>query len=532
MLLKYLITLLSTACCVFSARHFLHMLQLESYQLEGFGHYLGRNRERILLGNVAVGVGFTVLRYLMGYFLQPVTESDPGKRELLAGLITIILFILVALFQAYRRFSEPAKKKLVMTKRAKRLGTAIVLVCLLACVVLTLLGVPACLAYAAVPYLVYLAQICEAPLEKRINAGFFNAAKAKLAERNDLLCIGITGSYGKTSTKFALRDILSVKYRVLATPSSFNTPMGVSTVINRDLKPEHQIFIAEMGARHVGEIRELCDLVHPTYGVITSIGPQHLETFGSIGNVASTKFELIESLPKDGIGFFASDGDLCDRLWQKCDKEKYRVAFDDVHKPYMSVTDLRADAEGSHFTLTCADGTWTRCHTKLLGRHNVQDIALAAAVARRIGLTMEEISRGIRRIQPVEHRKQLIPGVMTVIDDAFNSNPSGAEEALNVLSFFPGQRIIVTPGMVEQGDREEELNYRFGTQMKDKADVAILVGKRHTRPIREGLTESGFRPDRIYVCADLNEATELLRSIGKPGDTVLFENDLPDNYNE
>ena len=153
-------------------------------------------------------------------------------------------------------------------------------------------------------------------------------------------------------------------------------------------------------------------------------------------------------------------------------------------------------------------------------------------MARKLGLTMEEIARGVRIIEPIEHRLQLIPGAMTVIDDAFNSNPAGSQEALNVLSGFPGRRIIVTPGMVEQGAKEDELNYAFGTQMVNCVDVVILVGPKHTKPIRQGLIDSGFSRDDIHVVSELDEASALLRVIGKPGDTVLFENDLPDNYTE
>ena len=308
--------------------------------------------------------------------------------------------------------------------------------------------------------------------------------------------------------------------------------MGLSRVINEQLRPEHELFIAEMGARHVGDIKELCELVRPKYGLLTSVGPQHLETFGSIENIAGTKNELIEALPEDGVAFFSSDGGYVDRLFTRCRKEKYRTGFEGERKLYMTVKDVRVDAEGSRFTLECEDGSRINCRTKLLGRHNIQNIALCAAVARRLGLEWDEIARGIRIIQPVEHRLQLIPGPITVIDDAFNANPSGAAEALKVLSGFKGQRIIITPGMVEQGEQEDELNYAFGTQMPGCVDIVILVGPKHTRHIYEGLLSAGFDEKNIHVVQNLDEATVLLRQLGQNGDTVLFENDLPDNYNE
>jgi len=532
MILKWIEIVIVAACCAVGARHYIHMLQLESYQLPGYQRYLSRNFEKIMRSTVLIGVLFTVLDYVMPVILIPFTAGIPEHRGMIATIIVMLLFAAVCALLMVKAMHAPAKKPLVMTKRAKRLYAALCILTVIACTVVSFITLPPYLVYALIAYLVYAAEFIEEPVEKRINAGFFKSAQHKLDERDDLIKIGITGSYGKTSTKFALRDILSVKFNVLATPSSFNTPMGVSSIVNNELKRSHQVFIAEMGARHVGDIKEMVELVHPKYAMLTSIGPQHLETFGSINNIVNTKNEIMEGLPEDGVGFFASDGEFCDRLFMKCDKEKYRIAYDANRKPHMLISDVEVDTQGSKFVLTCSDGTYTRCHTRLLGKHNIQNIALAASVARRLGLTMEEIARGIRRIEPVEHRLQLIPGQITVIDDAFNSNPSGSAEALNVLSGFKGRRIIVTPGMVEQGEHEDKLNYAFGAQMPGKVDYAILVGPKHTQPIKNGMVEAGFDEEHIFTVSNLTEATSELRKLGRPGDVVLFENDLPDNYNE
>ncbi len=523
--------LLTAACCAVGSRYFVHMLQLESYQRPGYRRWMARNRDKVLKKCVVVGIAAVALSWYMPMFLAMFMTEEAARRQL-GGYITMIAFGVAAVILAILDLRQPAKRPLVMTRRARRLYLILVLVCLGGASVFAVLQIPPYLLYAANPYLVYLAALIAEPFEKKINFTFFDRARKKLESRPELIKIGITGSYGKTSTKFVLRDILSQKYRVLATPASFNTPMGLSRVINEQLKDEHQLFIAEMGARHVGDIRELCELVHPKYGVLTSVGPQHLDTFGSIENIASTKFELIESLPQDGVAFFASDGSYVDRLYTKCEREKYRVGYVADRNPYILIKDVEAGPQGSRFTLECADGTHVRCRTQLLGRHNIGNIALSAAVARRLGMTLDEIARGIRRLEPVEHRLQLISGPMTVIDDAFNSNPAGAEEALNVLSSFPGRRIIVTPGMVEQGEKERDLNYAFGTQMINCADVVILVGRKHTQPIYEGLADSGFSRTDIHVVGSLDEASELLKQVGGAGDTVLFENDLPDNYDE
>lgn len=530
-MLSWIETLVTAVICAAAARHYVHMFQLESYQLAGYMRYVKRTADRMLVTYVATGVGFSLLKYIMFYLIQPFTSGIPDTRKSIALIITLILFAGVTSIFLIRDIAAPAKKPLVFTRRARRLYTSVALVCLAACVLLRPTPLPPYLAYAALAYIVAAAAFIEAPYEKKINAGYFKAAQEKLASMPGLIKIGITGSYGKTSTKFALRDILSVKFRVLATPSSYNTPMGVSTVINNDLSGEHQVFIAEMGARHVGDIKELCDLVHPKYAMITSVGEQHLETFGTLANIANTKNEIMESLPKDGVGFFGYDGQdtFLDRLYKERGGEKYRAGFDEDCD--MVISGVAVDEQGSRFTLTFGEES-VRCRTALLGRHNISNIALAACMAKRLGMTMDEIARGVRRIEPVEHRLQLIPGDITVIDDAFNSNPSGAAEALNVLSAFKGRRIIVTPGMVEQGEREEALNYEFGARMKGKADLAILVGKKHTKPIYDGMVKTGFNADSIIVASDFAEATASLRGISRRGDVVLFENDLPDNYNE
>ena len=175
-------------------------------------------------------------------------------------------------------------------------------------------------------------------------------------------------------------------------------------------------------------------------------------------------------------------------------------------------------SQGSRFVLHAGKDSVV-CQTRLLGAHNIQNILLAASVCLELHMTLAQVARGIGKLEPVEHRLQLIPsaGGTTVIDDAFNSNPRGAEAALNVLKDFPGRRIIVTPGMVELGTQEAEFNRELGRFMADKTDLAILVGKKHTRPIAEGLVAAGFPEEKIYPVGSLREATEKLGALGLPG---------------
>lgn len=529
--LTWMERLLVAIVCAVSCRYYLHMLQLESYQMDGYNRWLNKHRETLLGYSLTIAVVATIAKWLVSIFLTMLMGNVWGE------LVSILLVMGGFAFAAYQlllnQLKIPEKKPLAYTPRMKRLCAAVGVVSLLATVLIGSLGIPPYILFLALAYITSAAGFLMLPIEKQINNYYMGDAEDRLEGRPDLIKIGITGSYGKTSTKFILAAILSEKYDVLATPSSFNTPMGLTRVIREQLEEHHQVFLAEMGARHEGDIAELCELVHPQYGVLTSVGPQHLETFGSIEKVAETKNELMENLPENGVGFFAADGGWVDKLFEQAKCEKYRTGLSGGYLS-MYAEHIQVSAEGSLFTLCDAEGGRVACRTGMLGKHNIQNIVLAAMVAKRLGLTMEQIRAGIQKTEPVEHRLQLIknPNGMTIIDDAFNANPVGAEAALDVLRSFPGRKILVTPGMVEEGEQEAELNRRFGSQITGSADILILVGKKHTQPIADGALAAGFNADNLYPVSSLNEATVLLGQLGKPGDVVLFENDLPDNYNE
>lgn len=451
---------------------------------------------------------------------------------------------------SFSKEPQPIKKPLVMTKRATRLFRAnLVLSVIIYSVPVILLGsvagnivVTAALALISLGVVYYLQPIILAwstilmkPVENKINMGFYTSAQNKIRSREDLRVVGITGSFGKTSTKFIVGTILSERFNVLNTPESYNTPMGLSKVINNDLRDEHEVFVAEMGAKVIGEIRELAELAQPKIGILTSIGPVHIETFKNIDNIMKTKYELIEELPTDGVAVFNYDNEYIKKLADKTFKEKLLYGFENTEKLDIYAEDIQVTEEGSTFTLKDREGNSIRCTTKLLGKHNIYNLLAGACAAKILGLSFEEISRGISKVEPVEHRLNLIkaPNGVIIIDDAFNSNPIGTKAALEVLGQFKdGKKIIVTPGMIELGDMEEEANREFGVNIGKVCDYVILVGEKRTKPIFEGLMESNFKLANIIVVNNLNEATAELGKISKPGDVVLFENDLPDNYSE
>lgn len=427
---------------------------------------------------------------------------------------------------------QPAKKPLVFTARIKRLYLCLFIISFLINGVLGIFGKVylfplMLLTLVLVSFLVLVASLIMIPVEKAIGAWYVNDAKKILQSRKDLKIVAITGSYGKTSTKFILSTILSEKFACLTPPSSYNTTMGVVRVIRERLQPDDEVFICEMGSRHIGDIKEICDFVHPHNALITSIGPQHLDTFGSIEGVKKGKFELIEALPENGVAVFASSNEHIKELYNKTKNRKISAGFEESDE--VRAENVSVGCSGSAFTL-CYKNEKIECVTKLLGKHNISNILVASAMALEMGLTMEEVQRGISKIQPVEHRLQIVnQKPVTIIDDAFNSSPNGASAALDVLGAFTGRRIIVTPGFVELGKDQDKYHFALGEKIRDNADVAILVGKKRTEKIKEGIGE--FK-GQVYQVSSLSEATSLLQQITFAGDVVLFENDLPDNFNE
>lgn len=454
---------------------------------------------------------------------------------------------------SYKKSTEPVKKALVFTDRAKRLYMANLLVGFIPMLILliiyitldksTIISVVSVIAMLVVialvnhfqPITVGLANEITKPIENNINMGFYKSAQNKIKAREDLTVVGITGSFGKTSTKFIIGTILEEKFNVLNTPESYNTPMGLSKVINNDMKPENQIFIAEMGAKIIGEIKEVAQLAQPKIGVITSIGPVHIETFKNIDNIMKTKYELIEELPSDGVAVFNYDNIYIKKLADKTFKEKILYGLDDVEHLDIYADDIVVSELGSSFTLRDKEGNSIRCNTKLLGRHNIYNILAGACVSKALGLSFEEISRGIAKIEPIPHRLNIInPGTgIIIIDDAFNSNPIGAKAALEVLGEFKeGRKIIVTPGMIELGTMEVEANRELGNNIGKVCDFVILMGKNRTKPIYDGLMDVNYNPENIFIVNNLDEATLQIGKLARPKDVILFENDLPDNYNE
>lgn len=438
------------------------------------------------------------------------------------------------------------KKPLVWTARARRIyavmvGLAAVVTALIALctpfvsVDVTLLTIALTLLalYIVSSAVVLTANALLRPVERSINRRYYDDAASILARMPDLKVIGITGSYGKTSTKHYLNRILSEQFDVVMTPGSFNTTLGVVRTIREHLKPYNEVFIVEMGAKQPGDIREICDLVHPTIGIVTAVGEQHLESFRTIENVQRTKFELVDSLPADGLAVLNNDFPyVANRPVTNVASRRYAISATHGGVDY-TVDDITYTPSGTRFTVVAPDRKLT-LSTRLVGECNISNLTAAVIVAMHLGVPDQKIRYAVEKIEQVEHRLNLkrTPGGITIIDDAFNSNPTGSAMALDVLAAMTGgRRIIVTPGMIELGDRQEYHNHAFGVKIASSADVAVIVGRYNRQPITDGIRSAGtMAPDAIHTTDTFAQAQELLRSILRPGDTVLYENDLPDTF--
>lgn len=470
-------------------------------------------------------------------------DKDGFLRRLPALLAAALVFIPGAVYAAAALLAitavldigKKAKKPLVVTKRVLRMFVTLTILYVLFIALTAALRGARAYFYAAFalavflnPLTVLLANLLMKPVEKSINNGFIRDAERIIDQMPRLTVIGVTGSYGKTSVKFFLGKLLSAKYNVLVTPESYNTTLGVVRSVREHLRPTHEIFVCEMGAKGRGEIKEICDIVRPKMGVITSIGPQHLETFGSIENIISTKFELEQALPEGGEIFLNTDNDYIASRKVRAE----RVSYGSDRPADYRARDIKVSEQGSEFKLRGRDGAEYSFVTRLVGHHNVQNIAGAIAVADTLGVPMEDIAMQVRRLESVPHRLQLIRrGRDLIIDDAFNSNPSGARAALSVLGEFSGFKALITPGMIELGERQYELNCEFGRQAAEVCDFVALVGERQTKPIYDGLVSAGYDKSKIFVGATIQAAMAAVDAVVTPErKIILLENDLPDNY--
>lgn len=377
---------------------------------------------------------------------------------------------------------------------------------------------PFLLAYAMLVPLIIL-NIIQIPIEIVI----VERAK-RVLENHKGIRIGIAGSYGKTSMREILKTVLGESKRVAAPSCSYNTPLGISKFVN-NLNGDEEILIFELGEYYPGDVWKLCKLVEPQIGIITGINEAHLERFGTLEKTAKTIFELAEYLKDKPV-------------YVNCDNELARKKASLKHIKY-----TRAGAGSCHVfnPKTGIDGTFFRlsrhgqkidASSRLLGLHNLGPMAVAAEIAFGLGLTAEQISLGISKTKPFEHRLEAkdSDGVMT-IDDSYNGNPDGVTAAITFLASLTGcRRWYVTPGLVEMGSKQKIVHKEIGKKLAQAGIERVVLIKNSVTPyIEEGLKEAGYRGEVIWF-DDGPTAYSALPHMTVGRDIVLLQNDWPDQY--
>jgi UDP-N-acetylmuramoyl-tripeptide--D-alanyl-D-alanine ligase len=356
-------------------------------------------------------------------------------------------------------------------------------------------------------------------------------AKAKMKTVHPIV-IGVTGSYGKTSTKEFLKTILSQRYNVLATPKNVNVDIGIASVVLNELNEKHDVFIVEMGAYRRGEIASSCDIVHPIIGVITTIKEQHLALFGSREAIKHAKAELYQSLPPSGLAVVNRDNPQCIEVANLTDAKKKFFSTQDVAHVYAS--DIHVEPNELMFTLHCGSEK-SSVRTALHGQQVVPSILAAVVVADHLGMSLKEIIAGIEKLEPLEGSMHLRSGKnhALIIDDHYNSNPDGFLAAINYLSIFQERRkIIITPGMMELGSESDMHHRTVGARAGEVADLLFITKDDFAKPLWDAAKSGGLQEERIIIEDRPGKLIERLSECITPNDVVLIEGRIYKNvYN-
>ncbi len=513
-------------------------IQQRGYHATGYLNWINRSNNRFMyrLSNVCL---FSMVAYIT---FSVIFAPFSGAMFSYFGLIFFYVFTMV-FFKTNQLVKTKQRQSVDYTSRLKRLTvTFCVLVFLISFGTFLSMNyldkitdwelfpyiryMLVCLFPLLLPFIVLLANAINTPFEK-MNIARYGRKATEILNSTQAKVIAVTGSYGKTTTKDLIASLLGEKYVVASAPKSFNTPSGVAMTVQNFVTAQTEFVVLEMGARKVGEIAYLCKIAQPNYSVITSVGRMHLESFKKYENIIKTKFEVVENTKEGGICFFNCADTGARELYNKTKMEKYCVGESDSE---LNFEVIKVDKDGSQFTVEI-DGEKHIFKTKLLGRHNVSNVATAILIAYKLGVEMEILKPAVEKLDATDHRLKMVRNDQSiVIDDSYNSNLKGVRYAADVLKMFEGRKICVTPGLVEMGKLEDEANREVGKILGTVCDKIILVGNMRSIPITEGLKEVGFDFDNLLVFENMLDATDSLPAFMKKGDVILFENDIPDSY--
>ncbi len=472
------------------------------------------NHRRYFLG-LRDSIKFSLLDFLPILIIIPFLVLQP---KLL--YVSVMLFAIYVVEVVKRK---PEIIKLKFTARVYRLLIA------LAVVIFLMIGIPSYFyppiyyylvlgIYLLFPLFFALIAYLMKPLEGSIKNKYLKKAKKKLAEIEPIF-VAITGSYGKTSTKEWVSEILSKKYKVLATPKSYNTMMGITKTINESLQKDHQVLVIEVGVDKVGGMDEFKKLFTPNFVIITGIGPQHLKTFKSLDNIAKEKMKLASWVDKNGVIILNGD---CSELRDAPVGVTQRLYYGFKENNAYTIKLGKKRKDMTRFSLNNSD-----FETGVIGDHFLLNIAASIILARRLIIPEKLIVDAVKGLCNADHRLKLIQKEdYQILDDSYNSNLHSFRCAIKTLSSFAGYRVLITPGLVELGDNYYSYNYQAAEFCVDKVDYVIVVG--NMKPFRDAFENKKYE-EYVFV-DDFKSAMAHLQKIKQVGMTVLIENDLPDIY--
>jgi len=525
----------------------LNIFQLEEYNLKKLFVWLYKNLKSVIKIYLTL---FVCRIFILPYFLC----SNFFIRYLCLIIFSISTFLFS--YIVYFKIFALSKTPLKFTKRINRFLTIYSVFSLVGLYLLIYFVVPNLIRYLFCFYILgFLSLFVSSTfisysVESFIFSYYKNQAIKKIKEMENLIVVGITGSYGKTTVKNILTSVLDEAFFVYKTPKSFNTPNGIVKSIREGLQKEHQIFICEMGANKNHDIRKLTRFFKDKLkiGIITSVGKQHLDGFKTIENIYNTKFELAEAVKaNNGVMIFNISNSYVQKMYHEYDRNKIGVKLDGYldgeekrfidkalnNKGIISGRILKSTKDGSEFEMSLNGEKLGTFVTRLLGEHNVLNSLLASGVAIALGEDSVDIKMGLTKVKQIPNRlevKSLKSGAI-LIDNGFNSNPVSAEKALNALKYFQNNvKIVATPGLIELASEQFTENYLLGKKIAQVADKVVILNEVNKKAITNGLIDAGFNKLNISYYKNFNdEFVEFLNSLDN-NHVVLIENDLPSNY--
>ncbi len=510
----YLIIILSYINNFLLLKYNLHIFQQNYYMPDTQVKWLIKNINKFLL---------IFLINILQIYLILVNNSY----SLIMILIILIINIIISV-------EKNVIKKLVYTGRIKRMFITNYLIFIIIYLILkdlnkTLISV--FIINSLSTFYMIILNYLNKPINHLINLYYINDAKKILSKMPNLKIIAITGSYGKTSTKNYLGSLLSTKYNTLITPGNFNTRLGITRTIREHLKPTDEIFVCEIGIDRVGQIEKTIKLINPDIAVITAIGPQHLETFKTEENIIKSKMKLMECIKENGVSFLNLDNNYINN-YPKDNNQVIGYGLKNNINNKLKISNINYSEAGLNFTLT-KDKEKYQVNSQLLGEHNLINLYGAITIADYFNIPIKNIINEVNKIKNAEHRLNLIKGdKISIIDDSYNSNPVGAKNALKVLKEFKGTRILITPGMVELGSKQDSENYQLGALAASCADYIYLINEKQTASIYKALIDQKYDPKKIKIYDKFNSAMEDAKKIKTNNHKyILIENDLPDSFN-